>query len=99
MVKRLRAASTDDYLLSGLTFNKYGDRSNAIGKRFGRLKGSMGFGDNQVFHSIRKTLVTLLENAGVSENLAADIVGHERAAHHLRVVFGRGNAEGEGRCH
>ncbi len=33
-VKRLKKNSTDGYLLSGLTFNKYGDRSNAIGKRF-----------------------------------------------------------------
>jgi integrase len=31
-----------------------------------------------VFHSIRETVVTLLENAGVGENLPADIVGHEK---------------------
>jgi integrase len=84
LVKRLKDASEDGYLLSGLTFNKYGDRSNAVGKRFGRLKASMGFSETQVFHSIRKTLVTLLENAGVSENLAADIVGHEKP----RITYG-----------
>jgi len=84
VVKRLKEASTDGYLLSGLTFNKYDDRSNAIGKRFGRLKKSLGFPDKKVFHSIRKTLVTLLENAGISENLAADIVGHEKP----RITFG-----------
>ena len=38
LVPRLCAASRDGYLLSGLSFNKFGDRSNAIGKRFGRLK-------------------------------------------------------------
>jgi len=59
-------ASQDGYLLSGLTFNKYGDRSNAIGKRFGRLKQSLGFSEKKVFHSIRKTVVTLLEDAGVT---------------------------------
>ena len=84
VVKRLREASTDDYLLSGLTFNKYGDRSNAIGKRFGRLKEAMGYGEGHVFHSLRKTLVTMLEDAGVSENLAADIVGHEKP----RITYG-----------
>ncbi len=84
LVKRLKKASTDGYLLSGLTFNKYGDRSNAIGKRFGRLKSGLGFGPRHVFHSIRKTLVTLLENKGVSENLAADIVGHEKP----RITYG-----------
>jgi integrase len=77
-VERLKAASTDGYLLSGLTFNKYDDRSNAIGKRFGRLKDAEGFSGVHVFHSIRKTVVTLLENAGVTEGVAADIVGHEK---------------------
>jgi len=84
LVDRLKGSSRDGYLLSGLTFNKYGDRSNAIGKRFGRLKTMQGHGGQFVFHSLRKTLVTLLEDAGVSENLAADIVGHEKP----RITYG-----------
>ncbi len=84
LVQRLKDESKDDYLLSGLTFNKYKDRSNAIGKRFGRLKKSMGFEQKHVFHSIRKTVVTMLENAGVSENLAADIVGYDKP----RITYG-----------
>lgn len=84
LIDRLMGASQDGYLLSGLTFNKYGDRSNAIGKRFGRLKQSLGFSEKKVFHSIRKTVVTLLEDAGVSENLTADIVGHEKP----RITYG-----------
>lgn len=84
LVNKMKDASTDDYLISGLTFNKYDDRSNAIGKRFGRLKDVEGFGSQHVFHSIRKTLTTLLENAGISENLAADIVGHEKP----RITYG-----------
>ncbi|WP_170162367.1 tyrosine-type recombinase/integrase [Caldimonas tepidiphila] len=84
LMKRLREESRDGYLLTGLTFNKYGDRSNAISKRFGRLKSGLGFGENHVFHSLRKTLITLLEDAGVSENLAADIVGHEKP----RITYG-----------
>lgn len=83
-VKALRDASKDGYLISGLTFNKYDDRSNAVGKRFGRLKTALGFPRLKVFHSIRKTVVTQLENAGVSENLAADIVGHEKP----RITYG-----------
>ena len=70
--------SNDDFVLSGLTFNKYNDRSNAIGKRFGRLKQKLGFGDEYVFHSIRKTVITIFENLGVYEGLTADIVGHEK---------------------
>lgn len=78
LVSRLERESKDGYLFSGLTFNKYKDRSNAIGKRFGRLKDDLGYGENHVFHSLRKTVVTILEDAGVSENLAAGIVGHEK---------------------
>lgn len=70
--------SNDGYVLSGLTFNKYNDRSNAIGKRFGRLKQKLGFGDEHVFHSIRKTVITMFENLGISEGVSADIVGHEK---------------------
>lgn len=84
LIGRLKKESSDGYLLSGLTLNKYGDRSNGLGKRFGRLKKALGFSQHQVFHSIRKTVVTILENAGVSENLAADIVGHSKP----RITYG-----------
>lgn len=84
LVEALKIASKDGYLISGLTFNKYGDRSNAIGKRFGRLKTALGFGKAHTFHSFRSTVVTQLENAGVPENLAADIVGHEKP----RITYG-----------
>ncbi|MGP3723927.1 tyrosine-type recombinase/integrase [Cereibacter sphaeroides] len=80
----LKATSTDGFIMSDLTLNKYGDRSNAIGKRFGRLKEALGFGAQYVFHSIRKTVATKLENAGVAENVAADILGHEKP----NITFG-----------
>ncbi|TPE50851.1 hypothetical protein FJM67_09785 [Maribrevibacterium harenarium] len=73
--------STDGYLMSGLSAPKSsGERSSAIGKRFGRLKKRLGFDESKVFHSIRKTVATLLENANVPENLAAEIVGHEHGS-------------------
>jgi integrase len=75
---RLVQDSTDGYVLTGLTANKYGDRSNAVGKRFGRLKTGLGFGAEHVFHSIRRTVATLLEDAGTPENVAADIIGHDK---------------------
>jgi integrase len=83
-MRRLIGKRSDGYILAHLKPNKFGDRSNAIGKRFGRLKRRAGFGKAHVFHSIRKTVVTQLENAGVSENLAADIVGHEKP----RITYG-----------
>lgn len=78
MARLVENAGDDGYVLPGLTMNKYGDRSDAIGKRFGRLKTDKKFGPLYVFHSIRKTVATLLENAGVPENVAADIVGHDK---------------------
>lgn len=77
LVHELSATSRDGYLLSDLSTNKYGDRSNAIGKRFGHLKTAQGFGRDYVFHSIRKTVATQLEAAGVQESVSARILGHE----------------------
>lgn len=83
LVKKMMQ-SDDAYLIGNLTLSKYQDRSNAIGKRFGRLKKSLGFSKRYVFHSIRKTFTTQLENAGVHENISADIVGHEKP----RITYG-----------
>ena len=77
VVARLKDTSTDGYLLSGLTFNKYKDRSNAIGKRFGRLKTACGYGPDFVFHSLRKGVATQLETALVPENHVARLLGHD----------------------
>lgn len=84
LVSRLKSASTDGYLISGLTPNKYNGRSSAIGKRFGRLKTKMQYSHTHVFHSIRKTFATQLENIKVGENIAADILGHEKP----RITYG-----------
>lgn len=81
---RLAASSTDGFILSGLPVDQYGDRGAAIGKRFGRLKTRLGYGPEVVFHSIRKTVATLLENALVPENVAADIIGHDKP----RITYG-----------
>jgi integrase len=65
------------YLIPGLTFNKYADRSNAVGKRFGRLKTSLGFNSKKVFHSIRSCVVTQLDRSEFRETSIAKLVGHE----------------------
>lgn len=75
----LNPASKDAYIIEGLSIDSRGERGKAIGKRFGRLKASMGYeGRDKVFHSIRKTVTTQFEQAGVSEGVAADILGHEK---------------------
>ncbi len=79
LVDRLKKDAITEFLIPAQADNQYDHRGDVLGKRFGRLKKSMGFtAGSQVFHSIRKTLITLMENAGVSEGVAADIVGHEK---------------------
>lgn len=77
LVATMAKQSKDDYLITGLSFNKYGDRSNAIGKRFGKLKLKCGFGPNIVFHSLRKGVATQFQRLGVPENIAANLLGHD----------------------
>lgn len=73
------ASHSDNYLIPGLPADKHGNRANAIGKQFGRLKAAAGFTTrSKCFHSYRKTFVTQMEQAGVPEGVVADIVGHEK---------------------
>ncbi len=67
MIDRSKQTSTDGFLFSGLTCNnEFGDRSKAIGQRYGRLKRKLGFTDKiHSFDSFRSTLATQLLNAGV----------------------------------
>lgn len=95
-VARLVGKRRDGYLLAGLVPNKYGDRSNAIGKRFGRLKTALGFGKRHVFHSIRRTVATLLENAAVPEGVSADIIGHEKTTMTYGLCSGGASLEVKG---
>lgn len=77
VVARLMQDSTDDYLIPVSTQNQYDKRSHAISKAFGRLRTSLGFGPQYVFHSIRNTVVTYLARADISGPLIAELVGHE----------------------
>ena len=79
LVERLVQESKDGYLVTRLSVDKDGKRANAIGKRLGRLKSELGFGrEYDGAHSIRRCVSTMFEDAGVPENVAADILGHEK---------------------
>ena len=74
---RLCTDSADDYVLSGLPANHYGERRGAIGQRFGTLKAGLGFrADVHVFHGLRKTVITEMLNADVPLETVRAIVGH-----------------------
>ena len=78
LVDKMINESTDGYLVPSKAAGQYGVRSDPYSKRFGRMKEAMGFSAGHVFHSIRKTVATLLEQAEVKEGIAADILGHEK---------------------
>lgn len=69
---------SNKYLLPDLSVNNIGVRSAQVSKQFGSLKTKLGFDSRYVFHSIRKTVSTQFEQAGVTEGIAADILGHEK---------------------
>lgn len=94
VVTRLVARRKSGFLLAGLDSNKYGKRSDGIGKRFTLLKESLGHDNTKVFHSIRHTVVQLLESAGTPENLTADIVGHKKRTMTYGLYSGRGATRG-----
>jgi len=77
LLKRKAAAGSNGFLLASRADNQYSVRSDPCGKRFGRLKTTLGFDGKYSFHSLRKTVVTLLEQAHIEETVAAQIVGHK----------------------
>jgi integrase len=78
LLEQMVNQSTNEFLFSNLKMTAHQERSSAISKRFGRLKTTLGYGANQVFHSFRHTATTMLEQAGVRENIVMDIMGHEK---------------------
>jgi integrase len=78
LLKSMVTQSTNEFLFSDLSLTGHGERGSAISKRFGKLKKKLGYGPTQVFHSFRHTAITLFEQSGVSENVAMDVVGHEK---------------------
>jgi integrase len=80
IVNRLLEDSTDTYLIHTDSADKYGRRSQAISKMFGRLRTTAGFSRLHVFHSFRNTLITNLVRADVPDALAKELVGHREGS-------------------
>lgn len=77
-IDALCKASTDGYLIPSSADNKYSTRSVSLSKRFSTIRDALSFGPEHVFHSIRKTVTTTIEQAGFTESVAADILGHKK---------------------
>jgi len=63
--------------------NKY-NHGDQLGKRFGRLKQTAGFGPRYNFRSIRKTVAGMFLRASTPEAVVAQILGHK----HKPLTFG-----------
>lgn len=86
-------AKGDEYLLPDLAHNKYGKRSQAMSKQFGKIKSKLGYDGRFTFHGLRQTVATMLEQAGVPEGVAADILGHQKKTMSYGVYSGGSSME------
>lgn len=77
LVTRLVQDSADGFLVVTAFVGRRGDRSGALGKAFGALKTSLGYGGQHVFHSIRGTTITQLARHDVSYPMICELVGHK----------------------
>lgn len=77
LVIRLVEDSRDGFLVVTDFVGKQGDRTGALGKSFGALKTSLGFGAQHVFHSIRGTTITQLARHDVPYPMICELVGHK----------------------
>ena len=77
IIERMMKDSKDGFLIKSPAGNKYGIRSDAYSKQFGRLKTALGYDKFHVFHSFRGTVITQLHRADVPPITIQAIVGHE----------------------
>jgi integrase len=78
-LRRLIGKRKSGYVLDGLSEDQYGNRGDALGKRFTRLKTALGHGPDKTLHSIRHAFAHILRERGVVESLVSDLMGHRLA--------------------
>jgi integrase len=74
-LQRLMGNRSEGFVFEFTTVAK--GRSTYLAGKFSPFKSRLGYGPELVFHSLRKTVATLLQNAGVTETTAAAILGHD----------------------
>jgi integrase len=77
VVRRLIGKRTAGYIFDDLDVDRFGNRGDALGKRFGRLKTKLGHGPEKVMHSTRHTIQQTLRAAGEHPDVVSDVLGHE----------------------
>ena len=77
------------YLIDGIKSGGYDNkRSWNFQKKLGRLRKKIGIPEGVVFHTLRNTFATRMENAGVPINHISQLMGHEDSNMALTVYSG-----------
>jgi len=87
-IKRLVNSSEDGFLLKTAAGGKYETKSKGVSSEFSIFKKSLGFDRRCVFHSFRKSVITMLERADAKNLVIMSIVGHEPGKF-LNMTFDR----------
>ena len=78
LIERLLDSSKDDYLIKGIKSGGYDNkRSWNFQKKLGRLRKRIGIPEGVVFHTLRNTFATRMENLGIPRNHISQLMGHE----------------------
>ena len=78
LVKRFLNSKVEDYIIKGIKGGGYDNkRSWNFQKKLGRLRKKIGIPKGVVFHTLRNTFATRMENLGIPRNHISQIMGHE----------------------
>lgn len=65
---------------------------NNVGAQWRRVRSALDLPDDITPHSFRKAVATIIDDAGLSARVAADVLGHADPSMTQRVYFARGRA-------
>ena len=78
LVERFLDSKEEVYLIKGIKRGGYDNkRSWNFQKKLGRLRKKIGIPEGVVFHTLRNTFATRMENLGIPRNHISQIMGHE----------------------
>jgi integrase len=78
LIERFLDSKEEVYLIKGIKRGGYDNkRSWNFQKKLGRLRKKIGMPEGVVFHSLRNTFATQMENKGIPMNHISQLMGHE----------------------
>jgi len=78
LVERFLDSKEEVYLIKGIKGGGYDNkRSWNFQKKLGRLRKKIGIPEGIVFHTLRNTFATRMENLGIRRNHISQLMGHE----------------------